>query len=223
MLNELFSVEKMLSFCEKVWYFLIANLLFVFSNIPVLLFLLFVGISQVRECLPLFLLCMLPMAPALSAMMYVMNRLVHGTEGKVFRDYWKGYKRDYLQKLKLGGGQLFLILVLWTNIEFFTIQTYILPLAILFIVLFAVTLLITPNLYLLISRYEMNNIQIVKTALTLLIARPIATLGSVAALGIVLVAYELVAGTTVLFMGSIYTFLIVFMNQSVMSRLEENA
>ena len=47
-----------------------------------------------------------------------------------------------------------------------------------------------------------------------------AALGNIAALAIVLVAFELSAGTTVLFMGSVYGFLVMFMNQNVMQKLE---
>lgn len=113
------------------------------------------------------------------------------------------------------------IWVFWNNIEFFTLQVPLFPLVIIFIILFAAAVLVTPNLYLLISRYEMGNMQIVRTALTLMIVRPVSTLGSVAALGIVLAAFELLAGTAVLFMGSVYGFLIVFMNQRVLKQLEE--
>lgn len=102
----------------------------------------------------------------------------------------------------------------------FSIQLKIFPLTIVFILLFAAAVLVTPNLYMLISRYEMKNMQIVKTGVTLLIAKPAATLGNIVALAIVLVAFELSAGTTVLFMGSVYGFLVMFMNQNVMQKLE---
>lgn len=221
MLSELFNIDKFLGFCDKLWYFIKINVMFVISNIPVLLFCLFVGISHVREYLPLFLLCMIPAAPALSALMYSMNRLVQGIDSGAVKAYIKGYKRDFLQKVKLGIGQLLVIWVFWNNIEFFTLQVPLFPLVIIFIILFAAAVLVTPNLYLLISRYEMGNMQIVRTALTLMIVRPVSTLGSVAALGIVLAAFELLAGTAVLFMGSVYGFLIVFMNQRVLKQLEE--
>lgn len=79
-MEELFHIEKISGFCEKVCYFFTINLLFIISNLPILLFLLFVGAGQIRECLPLFLLYLVPMAPALSSVMYTMNRLIHGIE-----------------------------------------------------------------------------------------------------------------------------------------------
>ena len=175
---------------------------------------------SIRECLPLFLLCLIPMAPALSSVMYTMNCLIHGTEGSALRDYKRGYCSDLVQKIGLGAGQLLVIFMCWTNIEFFSMQFRILPLAVVFMVLFAVSVLVTPNLYMLASRYEMKNIQIVKTAVTLLIAKPVFTLGNLVALCVVLAAFEISPGTTVLFMGSTYGFLVMFMNQSVMRNLE---
>lgn len=219
-MEELFHIEKVLGFCDKVWYFFTVNLLFVISNFPILLFLLFIGAGQIRECLPLFLLCLVPMAPALSAVMYTMNRLIHGTEGKAVKDYKKGYCSDFLQKVGLGAGQMLVIIMCWTNIEFFTLQVRIFPFTIIFMILFAAAVLVTPNLYMLASRYEMKNIQIAKTAVTLLIAKPVSALGNIVALGVVLAAFEISAGTTVLFMGSVYGFLVMFMNQSVLRKLE---
>lgn len=220
-MEELFNIEKVLGFCEKVCYFFTINLLFIISNIPILLFLLFVGALQIRECLPLFLLCLLPMAPALSAVMYAMNRLIRGREGNALRDYKNGYTRDFFRKAGLGAGQLLFILMCWTNIEFFAVQFRILPLAILFILLFAAAVLVTPNLYMLSSRYDMGNMQTAKTAVTLLFAKPVSTLGNIVALFLILAAFEISAGTTVLFMGSAYGFLVMFMNQGVMRQLEE--
>ncbi len=219
-MEELFHIEKVLGFCDKVWYFFTVNLLFVISNFPILLFLLFIGAGQIRECLPLFLLCLVPMAPALSAVMYTMNRLIHGTEGKAVKDYKKGYCSDFLQKVGLGAGQMLVIIMCWTNIEFFTLQVRIFPFTIIFMILFAVAVLVTPNLYMLASRYEMKNVQIARTAVTLLIAKPVSALGNIVALGVVLAAFEISAGTTVLFMGSVYGFLVMFMNQSVLRKLE---
>lgn len=219
-MEELFHIEKVLGFCDKVWYFFTVNLLFVISNFPILLFLLFIGAGQIRECLPLFLLCLVPMAPALSAVMYTMNRLIHGTEGKAVKDYKKGYCSDFLQKVGLGAGQMLVIIMCWTNIEFFTLQVRIFPFTIIFMILFAVAVLVTPNLYMLASRYEMKNVQIARTAVTLLIAKPVTALGNIVALGVVLAAFEISAGTTVLFMGSVYGFLVMFMNQSVLRKLE---
>lgn len=222
MFDELFHIEKIYDFCQKICYFLVVNLISLFLNLPLLLFFLFVGISQVRNYLPLFLVCMLPIAPAISAVFYTMNRMMRGIETRPLKDYMKGYKTDFWQKFRLGAIQLFAIFVLWTNIEFFSKQVIIIPLVIIFTILFAFCIIITPNLYLLASRYEMNNIAIIKDACILTITRPICTLGTIATLGITLMFIEISAGTAVLFMISIYGFLVVFISRNIMRDLEKS-
>lgn len=220
MFGEVFQVEKVLGFCEKLWYLIGVNFLFLISNLPVLLFLLFVGSGQIRTCLPLFLLCLAPAGSALSALFYTMNRLLSRTESGAWRDYRKAYTDDWKQKYLLGGGQMLVLFILETNIEFFALQIPVFPLMIFFAVLFAAAILVTPNLYLLASRYQMRNRDIVKSALILLVTRPVSTLGNVVALGVILMLFELKAGTAVLFMGSVYGILVAFMNQRVLRTLE---
>ena len=222
MFSEVFQMDKILGFCEKLWYVIGANLLFLLSNLPALLFFLFVGASQVRTCLPFFLWCMVPAGPALSALFYTMNRLLSKTETGVWRDYRKAYRDDWGQKYLLAAGHMFLILVFEINIEFFAVQIPVFPLMILFVILFAAALAVIPNLYLLASRYRMKNRDIVKTSLILLVTRPVSTLGSIVSLGVILMLFELKAGTAVLFMGSLYGFLIAFMNRKVLHSLEES-
>ena len=88
--------------------------------------------------------------------------------------------------------------------------------------MFAGSLLITPNLYLLASRYEMKVKDILKGAVVLCIARPVITLGNTAVLAAALMLLEIRAGTFILFTVSIYGFLVVFMNQRVLKSIEEN-
>ena len=78
----------------------------------------------------------------------------------------------------------------------------------------------TPTLYLLSSRYEMTNRQIIKDAVILLITRPVMTLGNLAALALILMCLEIQAGTTVLFMASVYGFLVTYMSRRLLKELE---
>lgn len=221
MKTDIFNVEKIIGFCEKVCYFLIMNLLFVAVNLPLLLFFVFVGISQVRTCLPLFLLCLSFLPPSLCALFYGFGRMVEGRERGAIKDFARGYGCDWIQKYQLSLLQMFAIFLFWNNMEFFSRQFPVLPLVIVFGLLFFFSILITPTLYLLISRYEMRNWEALKAAMTIVAAKPVITLGNVAALGIILAALELSAGTIVLFMGSIYGFLIVYMNRSVTRLLDK--
>lgn len=220
MQNGAFNIEKILGLCERFIYFLGVNFCFLISNLPVLLFFLFVGISQVRTYLPLFLLCMVPFGPSLSAVFYCMNRMLNNSESSAFKNFRQSYRSDLLQKMGLCAVQMLVILIFWTNVEFFRFQIPVPVLSVLFAVLFAVVICMTPTLYLLASRYQMSNRRIIKDAVILLVTRPVMTLGNIAAFALILMCLEIQAGTTVLFMGSAYGFLVVFMNRRVLYDLE---
>lgn len=221
MFSELFRIEKILEFCERVCYFFVVNLMFVLSVLPVWLFCLFIGISQAGVYLPLFLLCMTSVPPAFCAVLYAMRRMIDGRERGPLKDYCRGYRMDFWQKYKLGFGHMAVLFILWTNIRFFTKLLPVRPFALLFGFLFAFAVIIAPNLYLLASRYVLNNLRIVKTAISMTITKPVCTLGNIAALGVMLVLFELAAGTAVLCMFSIYGFLVAFINLRVLGTLEE--
>lgn len=223
MLSELFNVEKILEACDRFLYFLKINLLFILFNIPVLMFFLFQGISQVRTYLPFFLLCMLPAAPALCAVFFSMNRLLHGVETTAWKDFKTGYTDSWGKKILLGVIQGTAVLVFWTNVEFFSVQAPVFPLTVIFFILFAAVLLMTPNLYLLASRYEMKLMDYIKGAVVLTITKPVLTIGNIAVTAFILMLIEIKAGTFVLFMASIYGFLVVFMSRNVIKALDENA
>ena len=91
MLSEIFNIEKILGACDRFLYFLKINFFFLVSNIPVLLFFLFVGISQVRACFPLFLVCAVWAGPALCGVFFAMNRVLHKTDTTAWKDYKAGY------------------------------------------------------------------------------------------------------------------------------------
>jgi uncharacterized membrane protein YesL len=221
LLNELFSGERIYGFCEKVCYFLIVNALFWLSNIPLICFIIFVGIKQIPTYLPLFMTALLPVPPAFAAVLYCMGRQLRGTEVRAFKDYKKGYREDLFLKLKLGAAQLFAIFILWTNTKY--MSEYGLSLvSMLFFVAFIFTIILTPNLYLLASRYEMKFLDIVRVAVIITVTRPVCTLGYIAAFGFLLMLFELSAGTTVLFMISGYGFLVAFMSRSMLKFLEKS-
>ncbi|MDU6264446.1 MAG: DUF624 domain-containing protein [Anaerocolumna aminovalerica] len=221
MLNELFSGERIFGFCEKVCYFFIVNTLFWLSNIPLICFFVFVDIKQIPTYLPLFMIALLPVPPAFSAVLYCMGRQLRGTEVRAFKDYKKGYRADFLLKLKLGAVQLFAIFVLWTNTKYLS-EYGLGVVSMLFFVAFIFTIVLTPNLYLFASRYDMKLLDIVRVAVIITVTRPVCTLGYIAAFCFMLMLFELSAGTTVLFMISGYGFLIAFMSRPILKFLEKS-
>lgn len=198
---------------DCVMYMLGVNLCFLAGNAMLLLFLLFVGISQAGTYLPLFLVCLLPMAPALSAVFYAMNRYLEKKDSGAFKDYRKGWKSGLFLSLKAGVLQLAFVFILWTNIRFFSKVSYGYISVVVSTVLLVLILLMTPNLYYLTGVYEMRLYGAVKAALTVTIGKPGTTLGGAAALLLLLAVFEVIPGLAVFFFAGVYGLLVVFMNR----------
>lgn len=220
-MSEIFSMERMLGIFEKIWYFFVINLLFMVSNIPLLAFILFVGIGQAGNYFILFMVSLLPFPLAFSAVLYAMGKQLRGTEVTGFKDYKKGYKEDVWTKFKLGVIHLFMITVFWTNTKFFAEYEFRF-ISMFFFIAFLFCIILTPNLYLLASRYKMKVLAIIKTAIIITVVRPVCTLGYVAAFAFLLMLFEITAGTTALFIISVYGFLVIFISRSVLNMLEKS-
>lgn len=59
--------------------------------------------------------------------------------------------------MRIGFVHMLILLILWTNVEFFHYQVVFPVLSVFFGLLFLVAVLITPTLYLLASRYHMGS------------------------------------------------------------------
>lgn len=153
---------------------------------------------------------------------FSMNRMLRGTETGAWKDYKTGYQDTWGLKCLLAVIQCLLIWMFWTNVEFFSVQIPFLPLTVLFFLLFAGVVLMTPNLYLLASRYQMRVQDYFRGAAILLVTKPVLTIGNLAVAAFILMLLEIRAGTVVLFMASIYGFLVVFMNRNVMQALDNS-
>lgn len=219
-MEHIFDWEKILSFCNYIFYFLVLNILFLFSNLPFLFFYFSVGIDEIGVYLPFFLLCTLPAAPALCGLIHSIMKLFEYKDIHPMREYWKGYKRNGKQACVIGMIQLIAVFVLTTNIKYFKSVPSISAFAIIFMILFAIIIIMTPFLYLLLVRYDMTNIQILKASLAVAIGKPIYTIGNIIICCFVLIMFEWMAGTTFLFIGSLYVCLLVLSNKKLFEKLE---
>lgn len=220
-MEHIFDWEKIISFCNYIFYFLVLNILFLLSNLPFLFFYFSVGLEETGQYLPFFLLCILPAAPAFCALIHSVMKLFEYKDIQPVREYKRGYKKNARQACVIGFIQLAVVFVLATNIRFFKHTPQLSAFAVIFMILLAIVIVMTPFLYLLVVRYDMSNMQILKAALTIAIGKPIFTLGNIIIGCFVLIMFEWIAGTTFLFIGSLYVCLLVLSNKKLFEMLEK--
>ncbi|MGL5647946.1 MAG: DUF624 domain-containing protein [Clostridium sp.] len=222
-MSEIFNIEKILDACNTIFNFFLLNLFFLILNIPLLLFFFTLGINKITTYLPLFLLCCIPLAPSACALFHVMNSFLKNKGFNIFHDLKRGLKLNYKQALFIGCLELLLILVLHSNIVFFSSVYKNTILTCLFAGFLIILLATTPFIFLLMTKFKMTSLKTIKTALILTITRPVLTVTNILLLAVSLVVFEVSPGTTVIFIFSLLSFLLVFSNRILFSQLEENS
>ncbi|MGL4875363.1 MAG: DUF624 domain-containing protein [Clostridium sp.] len=222
-MSEIFNIEKILDACNTIFNFFLLNLFFLILNIPLFLFFFTLGINKVTTYLPLFLICCIPVAPASCALFHAMNSFLKNKGFNVFYDLKRGLKLNYKQALFIGCLELTLILVLHSNIVFFSSVYKNTLLTCIFTGILIIILLSTPFIFLLMTKFKMNSLKTVKTAMILTITRPILTITNFLLFAVALVIFEVSPGTTVVFIFSLLSFLLVFSNRILFKQLEENS
>lgn len=219
-MNENFNLKKLFDWFDYIFYFFSLNLFFLILNIPIVWFIMFVGISKASTYLPLFLLCLIPTGTSLTAMLYCMGKLLRDKSLNVFQDFIKGIKLNLKQSLFFWLSELIIVFILYFNIKFFSTVNYNLILIGIFIFISILIATTTPYIYILMSRFSMKNIDLLKTSLILTFTRPLMTVSNILICLVSLLLFEMVPGAMCLFIFSIFTFLLSYINRALISQLE---
>lgn len=216
-----FNLQKVLNAFNYVFWFFCLNTFFLIFNLPLILFFIFIGLEGIFTYLPLFLLTLLPLMPSLTVLFYCMGKLIREKDLDLFHDICKGLKLNFKQSLLIWSGELILILILVSNIRFFTLYKFNLFLTCIFIALSILLLIITPYIFVLISRFSIKSYDLIKNSLILAVTRPILSITNILIILACFVLFEITPGTTVLFVSSIFSFLILFCNKPVLEYMEK--
>lgn len=222
MLNEIFNFERLFEIFSYIFWFFILNVLFWFMNIPLILFLLFVGVTGILTYFPLFLVCLVPTMPAFTVILYCMHKLYKNKTLTLFSDFFKGFRLNYKQSLIIWIIELLAIFIIYSNIRFFSMVTsHSLILNCLFISLLILIVAITPYIYLIISKFSMTNLQIIRLSFILTFTRPILTITNILLVLVFLVIFEISPSVTVLFISTALAFSLIFINRALLRELED--
>lgn len=220
MFNNFFNFEKIFDSFNYVFWFFLLNLFFLLFNIPIILFLVFVGISSILKYFPLFLLCLLPTMPTFTALLYCMNKIIVNKDLNIIQDFTNGIKLNFKQAFLIWFIELTIAFLLYFNITFFSIIKNNIILVCLFIAIAIILLLVTPFIFILISKFKISNFNLLKSSFILCFTKPILTITNLLLFILMLVLFEITPGTSVLFMFSLLSFLLMFINKSLLCELE---
>ena len=214
-------LEKILDVFNVIFWFFLLNLLFIIFNIPLILFFTSIGISNLFHYFPLFLLCLLPVMPAFTVLLYCMNKLMLNKGLSIMKDFISGVRSNFPQAFLIWFAELVIFLMLYTNIKFFSTSSYGLILVMLFASITLILSAVTPFVFMLISRFKMSHFEIIKTSFILCFTKPILTITNLLLLVVSLILFEIAPGITILFISSLLAFALTFVNRTLFHELEE--
>lgn len=151
-----------------MWLFA-GNFYFALCNIPllfVLISLLASGNNITTEMIPsllfLFILSLIPVGPAITALLSVMGKLVREKDISVTKDYFSAYKKNFKQSIILWVIMLAIISILVVDFYFFSRQTYGVYIKFIFLLLILVVILMSLYIFPIVSRFYMKSKDIVR-------------------------------------------------------------
>lgn len=220
MLNEIFNLDKILETFNYIFWFFTLNLLFWVFNIPIILFFVFIGISNILTYFPLFLVCLIPVMPTFTVILYCMNKLYKNKNIEVIPCFLRGFKLNFGQALFIWCVELVAIFLIFTNINFFSVaaNSFIIPA--LFICLLILISAMTPYLFLIISRFSMTSLQVLRLSFILTFTRPLLTITNLLLVLVFMVLFEISPAIIILFISTLLGFCLIFINRTLLSELE---
>ncbi|WP_317368763.1 DUF624 domain-containing protein, partial [uncultured Tyzzerella sp.] len=151
-MKEYFDIERIMTYCSYIFYFLCINLLCAILNTPLVLFIIFVGIKEISKYMPLFLVCCIPLPVSFCAALYCMGKFIKNKDLNLIKDYFNGVKFSLIQSTLIGILYLVIIFILYTNIIYSINKNLSITLMFFFVVMLIFVLLSSINSFILISQ-----------------------------------------------------------------------
>lgn len=207
-----------------IFWFFLGNLYFLLLNIP-LLFMLIILLSNGENPLPdgftsIIVICCIPIAPAATALLSVMGKLIRDKDINVTRDFFKAYKANFFQSLFFGALEIIIVSILIIDIRFFILSSYPRVLTAFIFITIAFILLMSLYVFPLISRFYLSTKDIIKTAAYYTIRKfhiTILNFASFLVVGFIFTKFSFI----ILFISSIVCYLLMYYQQKILLEIEE--
>lgn len=201
-----------------IMYFFITNMCFLFCICPLLIYrFLYNGNSKV-----ITLILSISIGPALSTLFSTMGKFIREKDISPLKDFFHFYKMNFLQGIIVGAIFNSIISILYFDIIYFISMHKIVPMYFMFIIIFVICLVAMYG-YLIVSRYNVKILFLLKTSLVLTIKKFHKSLTCVAMSIIILwiIRTARISFVGLLFGSSVLSYLILKIQISTIEQLKE--
>ncbi|MGL4911638.1 MAG: YesL family protein [Romboutsia sp.] len=145
-----------------VYYLLGVNICFILSNI---LFIIALSIIKLEfQNTLIFIISLIPTGPSITALFSVIGKFIREGDISPFKDYFKSYKLNFKQSMKIWVIQLLIIVVMVIDIRYMIISKNFVLLALFKPLLFIGGIIFSISIYLyaILSRFELKTKDLIK-------------------------------------------------------------
>ena len=146
-----------------IYNFFAANILFLISNL-IFIMVFAVGDPNIYTYVLLFITA-IPFGPSISAILYVMGKLLHEKDIEVWKDYSSAYKQNFKQSLIIWMFLLMVMGILIVDINFVNSIPSYRFVSMFFLGLMIVLMLIALYAFPILSKFNMKTMDIIRTSI----------------------------------------------------------
>jgi uncharacterized membrane protein YesL len=204
-----------------IWWFFLGNFYFLILNIPMLFVLFAFKTSALDGCQELVFIASAFIAPAFCALLSVMGKLRRESSVYITKDFFKAYKRNFLQAFFLGILELICLFMLYVD-AFANRYVYKTPIAaVVFVILAVLVLCIGMFAFPIISRFYLPTKDVLRLSIRYMIKKPKVTVLNIFALVATWLFYFCKPGITILFFASGLCFMMMDNEKEILKEIEE--
>ncbi|MDL0436449.1 MULTISPECIES: DUF624 domain-containing protein [unclassified Niallia] len=204
-----FGEGILFTFTNYVYSLLLANFLFVSVNAVFIFF--FMALEPSFSNILIYMIALIPTGPAISGLLYVLEKLLRTKEAITVSDYFYGYKTNIKNTLLLWCMILAVFSVLLIDLQYLN-QTALLIeqlISIVLYILFLLAVLISINMLILNAKFEFRKKDIFKLSIFYSFAHVKASLGNIFILLLIVFVTMLTSDFILLFVASIIGLLLI--------------
>ncbi|MDE1548929.1 YesL family protein [Jeotgalibaca caeni] len=215
-----FEKRKMFVWSNYVYWLMVTNVQFLIAIIPTLL--LFIFVTPAIENLILYVLLLLPVGPALGALIASMIQILEKKDLTPMKDFWRYYRNNWWDSFRLWGlfvgVEAILIVDILFNNELFGIQTSFF--SFFFLLLFFLVALVLIPTFLISIKFKFTFKDLLKLGMFYTLTRIKLTIGNACILFITYVVMVVTVEMLPLLFMSVFMYLLVAYNFDILSDIK---
>lgn len=192
-----------------IYLFIVLNFNFIFSNLPFIIFIMF--LKPVFENVILYFLGILFLGPSFSALLSCIIKYIEKDEINPTKDYWYYYKSNYKDSLCFWVPFCFLLLILSIDIKYFQLSSFKYKMLFNFFFLFLMTALyvLIININIINVKFKFRKIDVIRLGIYYSLYKFKTSICNIILLISAIIAMNVISNFLILFVSSLICYFIV--------------